>query len=98
MTRSATETYEACRLSDVCIDAVDAERDAFLVVEKAQYALIEATLAYGAAREARRAADDAESAYYAQYALIEATLAYGAAREARRAADDAESAYYERME
>jgi hypothetical protein len=64
MAISVAETYEACRLSDVCIDTVDAERDAFLAVEKAQYALIEATLVYGAAREARRAADDAESAYY----------------------------------
>jgi hypothetical protein len=64
MTISVAETYEACRLSDVCIDAVDAEYDAWACVEAAQYALIEATLIYGAAREARRAADDAESAYY----------------------------------
>jgi hypothetical protein len=64
MAISAAETYEACRLSDVCIDAVAAERDASVAVENAQYALIEATLIYGAAIEARRAADDAEYAYY----------------------------------
>ena len=62
MTRYVTEEESA--LADACIAAEAAERDTFVAVENAQYALIEATLAYGVAREARRAADDAEYAYY----------------------------------
>ena len=64
MVQSVAETDEAHELADACDDAVDAEYDAWACVEAAQYALIEATLVYGAAREARVAADAAESAYY----------------------------------
>mgnify|MGYP003640745305 CR=1 FL=1 len=64
MTQSVAETYEARELAAKCAAAVAAERDASVAVENAQYALIEATLIYGAAIEARRAADDAEYAYY----------------------------------
>jgi hypothetical protein len=64
MVQSVAETDEAHELADACIAAVAAERDTFVAVENAQYALIEATLAYGVAREARREADDAEYAYY----------------------------------
>ena len=64
MTQSVAETKEARELAAKCAAAVDAERDTFEALKVAQHELLAATLRYADAREVRRAADDAEYAYY----------------------------------